>query len=50
MQLSYRSSLQLLLNKDNASLLIRCRTPYDLYSSAMPNESAVRIMPTRKIV
>ena len=49
MQLSYRSSLQLLLNKDNASLLIRCRT-YDLYSSAMPNESAVRIMPTRKIV
>jgi len=41
--------LQLMLRKDNASLPIP-GSPYDLYSSAMPNESAVRISPTIKMV
>ena len=51
MQLSYRSLLYGLLCKGNKLRSLPAEAiSYDLYNSAMPNESAVRISPTMKMV
>jgi hypothetical protein len=49
MQLSYRPIWQQCLTKITQVRQYKV-SPYDLYSSAMPNERAVRIIPTRKMV